>query len=578
MGPDGLPSPIAHRSRFAFIRDFLRHLRSLPPGDAFLATILGGIFILSVLAGLYGLQRQFLVEVPSRGGSLLEGVVGTPRFANPLLALSDEDRDLLALTHAGLMGYLPDGTLIPVLAERYDVSEDGTVYTFVLRKNARFSDGRALTASDVVFTVEKAQDPGLKSPELANWANIRVEAIDARTVRFTLPAPYVPFLSDATLGILPAHHYRDLSNEEFPFSPLSQDPVGAGPFTVTHITRDGDGAITRYELSAREDFVLGRPYLDRITLVYFPTEEALNKALEEGRIESAYGIPFFDADTTLLRVPYARVFGVFWNAASNPLYAREDVRKALSIAIDRDALIRDVLGGYARPAYGPVPPGSIDAPVTELYDNRIEEAATILERNGWAYDSEERLWKHEKDALSLTISLATGNVPELKAVAEALRDMYERLGVPVELSLYESNELATTLIRPRTFDALLFGMAVSRAHDLFAFWDSSGRQDPGLNIAQYANRAVDVLLEDIREEQDPAARKEMLARLDALIAKEYPVAFTHAPEFLYSLPRSMGGVTLTEVSAPSDRFSGVWEWYRRTEHVWPVFAQPWKQE
>ena len=132
--------------------------------------------------------------------------------------------------------------------------------------------------------------------------------------------------------------------------------------------------------------------------------------------------------------------------------------------------------------------------------------------------------------------------------------------------------MAASVIRPRAYDALLFGMVVGRDRDLYAFWDSSQRADPGLNIALYASRAVDTLLESMRVEQDPAKVDEDLAEIDALIAADYPAVFTHAPDFVYALPEDVHGVSLARITAPTDRLAGVSRWYRRTQWVWPAFA------
>lgn len=548
---------------------FISHIRALSPGDKAIALFLAGIFVLLILVGLYTIERQFLVEVPSYGGSLTEGVVGTPRFINPLLALSDADRDLTALTYAGLMGYDAHGVLTPVLAERYEVSDDGKIYTFTLRENAVFSDGTPVTAEDVVFTVEKAQSPSLKSPELSNWANIRAEAVGAKQVRFTLPKPYAPFLEDTTMGILPAHLWRTVSDEEFPFSPLMQEPVGAGPFQVQSITRDKNGVVKRYELKAFKKYAPGRPYLSSLTFVYVKTTEELRSALENGSIESAYGIQSAEA----LRTPYSRVIGVFFNQNQNPLFARLEVRKALSTALNRDAFVQNVLGGYGTPVDGPVPPGiaGIAAPVTS--EDPTRDAKEILEKNGWIYDEEAGLWKHEKEKLELSVTIKTSNVAELKAVAEAVRQDWQKLGVPVSLEFYAPQELATSVIRPRKYDALLFGMVVGRDHDLFGFWDSSQRSDPGLNVSLYTSRSVDALLEDIRTETDPGKVAEDLVTLNSLVSADYPAVFIHSPDFLYTVPKNLHGVSVSFIATPTDRLLNVASWYRRSELVWPVFTE-----
>ncbi len=566
MGLSSLDPLSPRPARFAFIGKLARHVGSLPPGDKLIAGVLASVLGILLLAGIYALERQFLIEVPSHGGSLREGVLGAPRFVNPLLALTDADRDLTVLTYAGLMGYGHDGSLVPVLAERYEVSEDGRTYTFILREDAEFSDGTPVTAEDVVYTVGKAQDPSLKSPELANWANIAVEAVDARTVRFTLPQAYSPFLTDATLGILPAHLWRDVSDEGFPFSRYMQEPVGAGPFIVERVIRNKDGEVERYHLKANEHYALGTPYLATLDFVFYENQDDLEEALRRGTVESAYGIP----GEHTIRLPYSRVIAVFMSQ-SNPLFQRIEVRKALSVALDRNTLVTTALGGYGVPVDGPVPPGgAADVAPAISYADPIAEARAILERNDWVFDEETQRWM--LDDLALSFTLRTSNVPELKAVADGVKAEWAKLGVPVETELYEPNDLASDVIRPRTYDALLFGMVVGRDRDLYAFWDSSQRNDPGLNIAQYARQEVDALLEDIRVERDPVALAELIAEADALIRSDYPAAFLYAPEFVYSVPEGLRGLALTRVAAPSDRLLGAAFWYRHTEFVWPWFA------
>lgn len=564
-----LGEPRSPGFRLPFIGQLIAYVRTLPPGDQVIAGVLGLLVALSLLAGIYGLERMFLVSQPSYGGSFTEGVVGNPRFVNPLLALSDSDRDLVRLTYAGLMQARGDGTLVPALAESYTVSEDGKVYTFVLRQKAIFSDGTPVTAEDVVYTVGKAQDPGLKSPEFANWSGVRAEAVDARTVRFTLPRAYAPFLEDTTLGILPAHLWKSVTNEEFPFSPLMTQPVGAGPFRADRITRDKAGVITGYTLHAFRGYALGRAYLDEVQFQFFEDESAVESALKSGGIDSAYGVTRDGA----LRVPYARIFGVFLNASANPAFSSLEVRRALSMAVNRDAIVTSVLGGYASPLAGPVPPGSgIETTPVPESQNRVEEAADILGAAGWTYDDEARVWKN-KSGEALRTTLRTSNVPELKLIAQQVQSDWAALGIPTALELYEPGDLTQSVIRPRQYDALLFGMVVGRDRDLYAFWHSSERSDPGLNIALYANSSVDTLLEKYRTESDPAVRLTTLAAIEKQIASDVPAVFTHAPDFVYAAPRGMQGIMLTQIASPSDRFADIATWYERTEEVWPFLSR-----
>lgn len=542
---------------------------TLSPSDKAILYILTGFFLVASLLGLVALERSYMVAVPSRGGGLTEGVVGSPRFANPLLAVTDADRDIATLTYAGLMGVGPDG-LRPVLAESYKVSEDGTIYIFMLRPDATFSDGTPVTAQDVVFTISKAVDPRLKSPELANWSNVRVEALDTHTVRFTLPKAYEPFLANTTLGILPAHIWSKISDEQFPFSKYMSEPVGAGPFTVRSVSKDSEGNTIRYDLVSFKKYALGEPYLSTLRLQFYATSNDVLYAYQHKAIESGYGIPVPNA----LRSPYSRVFAVFLNSTINKAFADLAVRKALSLSIDRQHLVNDILGGRATTRTGPLP---TDQTITEAAlpsNNGLELARQTLTDAGWVYDVENKQWKNVKKKLVLgPLTLSTSNVPELKTLAGEIQKNWEALGVSTSLSYNDPMTLNSTVIRPRSYEALFFGMVVGRDNDLYPFWDSSERADPGLNIALYSNRTVDQLLEKARAETNQEIRTAQLQQASNLIASEYGALFTHTPDFIYAVPNDLKGVILPEITTPADRFATVSSWHRNTTYVWPYFVK-----
>lgn len=555
------------RGHFPGIGGIRRTVASLPASDKAIA---GGLFVLLIIgciASLCVLLRSFQVTVPAYGGTLSEGVVGSPRFVNPLLALSDSDRDLVALTYAGLMGHDGSGKFVPVIAESYTVSSDGTMYTFVLRANAQFSDGTPVTADDVVYTVQKAQDPAIKSPVYASWTNIRAEALDARTVRFTLPNAYAPFLQDTTLGILPKHVWQDVHDDEFAFSSYDTMPIGAGPFVAKSVSRDGEGTITGYTLDANSQFVTGRPYLSHIRFSFYETQGDLQSALAAGSVKSAYGV----AKASARSAPYARVFGVFLNPDKEAAFKDLGVRKALSLAVDRTALVHDVLGGYATPLAGPLPAGTSVRAIPLPDDaTRIADAKAALDAAGYDFDQSSGTWS--KDGKALSVTLATSNVPELKAVAAQVQKDWKAIGVPTELDFHDPSYLTQSVIRPRAYGALLFGEVIGTDPDLYAFWASSERADPGLNIANYSDPDVDALLQKARTSSDAAVVQQALADAQEKIAADYPAVFLYTPDFLYTVPANIKGINLSAVSAPADRFWGVSEWYHYTEHVWPAFV------
>ena len=541
------------------------------------------LLVISTVGLVYSLENALLVEAPARGGSLTEGVVGSPRFINPVLALSDADRDLTALVYSGLLRATPDGKYVPDLASDYSVSEDGKVYTVTLKSDATFHDGAPISAQDVFYTVQKTQAPALKSPARANWDGVAVEALDEHTVRFTLRSPYAPFIGNLTFGILPKHLWEGVSDEAFPWSDLNIRPVGSGPFKVRTFSQTAGGIPSSYSLERFSRYALGEPYLSTITLNFYSGESELVDALHSGEIESASGIsPANLPNSKAVVSPLNRVFGVFFNQNNSEVLRDKDVRSALSQAIDREKLVKEMLRGYGTPLYSPVPkslsPDKSDIPGRPDMSDLSAEARQMLLDKGWKANDDGALQKKvgsgkSAETLTLSLDLATANVPELRAAAEFIRASWEKMGAHVEIKIYEPGDLSQNVIRPRKYEALLFGEVVGRELDLFAFWHSSQRNDPGLNIALYANAAADKDLEGLRATSDEAERKRLYTAFEREIQKDVPAVFLYAPDFVYTVPDSLYGLSLGFVESPSDRFLSVAQWHREVDWVWPIFAK-----
>ena len=327
-------------------------LITFTPGERVLLYLLTALFALSSFALVLNASSYISVEVPAPGGSIVEGETGTARFINPLLTLSQADQDISALVYSGLLRSLPDGTLIPDLAEQYEISPDNLTYTFTLKNEVTFHDGSPVTSADVAYTIAQAQNPEIKSTHRADWDKVTVATPDPRTIIFTLPHPYAPFLENMTLGILPKHAWEKIGEKEFSFDALNTNPIGSGPFRVSNVKKDGNGVIVRYELSPFDGFALGKAHLDHITFVFFPNDTALAKALDGEYINAIGGLsPAFLSslsrkDLSLVRTPLPRVYAVFLNQSKNTALQDVVVRRALNAAVDRQSLIDTVLGGY----------------------------------------------------------------------------------------------------------------------------------------------------------------------------------------------------------------------------------------
>jgi len=571
--------PLPYRSRAR------EHIKHFTPSEQFLFWFFVILLIGSTFFLLNRVNQFFLVETPKSGGSLIEGVAGAPRFINPLLAISDSDRDLTALMYSGLLKATPSGTFVPDLAQSFEISENGLFYTFTIRGNAVFHDGTPVTADDVLFTIRRAQDPILKSPKRANWEGVLVEKIDERTVRFVLSQPYSPFIENVTIGILPLHIWNAVSSDQFPFSQFNVEPIGSGPYKIERVKRDSAGLPEFYKLEAFHDYALGKPFINFITLRFYAGEKELVEAYNKGEIDALNSIsPEFindidRKDILINNTPLPRIFAVFFNQSQASLFTNTQVRRALDMALDKERIVTEVLGGYGVTIYNPIPPGII----TQILPSYAEQLSTeerstnaraYLEERGWEIDEETRILtrKTDDETQRLSFTLSTSNTPELKKAAQIIKESWERMGARVELKFFDIADLNQNVIRPRRYDALLFGEIIGRELDLFAFWHSSQQDDPGLNIALYANITADKLLEDARQESDRTIRLKKYEAFEKEVRDEVPAVFVYSPDFIYILPEVIKGFDLGTITTSSDRFLNVHEWHIETDRIWSIFT------
>ncbi len=549
-----------------------------------------GVLTLTTVIMLMNVSRHYTVQVPAFGGTFVEGMLGTPTHINPLLAHSElgleVDRSLTALIYSGLLRESEQG-FIPDLAERYEISEDGLSYTFFLREGLTWHDGNSITADDVVFTLKLAIDSRVKSPERANWDGVVVEKVDDLTVRFTLKGSYAPFLKNATLGILPEHIWAGVDLARFDASKYNREPIGSGPYKLTSIktrTHDGERIPVSYTLSAFKNFALGKPHIKTFKAFFYKTEDEVETALIRGDIQAVSGISpararvLTEKGYSVEHPSLPHTFAVFFNQNQNTLFADSAVRKALSLTVDKQIIIDRVLATYGVPLNSPIPPGSkgYTEGAPELpRSERLAQAQEILTKAGWGLNEESNTWekKSGSNTTELRFSLSTSDAPELKAVAEELRVSWEAFGIPVEVRVFGIGDLKEGVLRPRRFDALLFGQVLGHDGDPYAFWHSSQRLDPGLNIASYTNATVDRILERARTELDSAQRAIMYENFSKEVVTDNPAIFLYAPETRYVVPKAVKGMNFSSVSMPADRFLHIHTWYMTTDNVWTIFNQ-----
>ena len=560
------------------------------------------IAVISFIIILAKVNSMFLVDVPTSGGTITEGIVGVPTLVNPVIAISDADKDLTSLVYSGLMRKTSDGTFIPDLAESYTVSPDGTNYTFVIKKNAKFHNGKNVTADDVIFTIEKIKDPITKSPRKTAWDGINVSKKDDYTIVFTLTKSFISFMDNTTIGILPSSLWKNVDINEFNLSPLNTKAIGSGPYKIKNVIKDSDGIPKRYELGRFNNFSLGKPLIKYINIVSYANGKDLVKALLGGSIDQAGGISpeyandILDENYMINAITLPRIFGIFFNSNNNKIFNDPTVVKALDKIIDRQNIIDQVLEGYGSAIYSPIPEKIIQNDSDKNFDSTtIEEVNAMLEKAGWIMGNDgvrskggtttstitkkvkgktvKQTVKSTSPLTRLSFSLTTGDTPELKKITILIKEQLAKIGVEVDIEkVYETGQL-NQLIRARDYEALLFGQLINYESDLYSYWHSSQKTDPGKNIAMYSNKKVDTLLESI---QKTLTSEDRISKYESLINEfdsSTPAIFIYSPKYLYATSPKLNNTYLSNITIPSDRFLSVYKWSTDTDKVWKIFTK-----
>lgn len=551
------------------------------------------IFLISVacfLASVLLLARAGVVtfrsSVPEVGGSYTETVVGQPQLVNPLWSdANDVDRDLVALTFAGLMHRATNNTLEPSLASGFSVSADGKVYTATLKPNLHWHDGESVTAADVVFTINAIQNPAYRSTHLNDFKNITVAAPDEHTVVFTLTQPFSPFPQLLTLGILPEHIWSEIPPEQARLAEFNLKPIGAGPYQFKSIEKTKEGAIHTYVLSRVNTAPHVAPYLQTISFRFQADAASAADALDRGNVD---GLAFLSRELrarlthpenlTYYPLPLPQITAVFMNQKSNPFLRDTSIRQALANAIDRTNIVHTAFQDDAIVIDGPLLPSSLGYTndVTH-YPFDLTHADDLLTKDGFvradansprAYVLQSRRDVRYSKGAQISISLTTVNVPEYVATANLIKTAWESLGISVNLITVDPKNVNRQILATRTFDALLYSELLGADPDPYPFWHSSQADAPGANISGYTSKRTDALLEEGRSLSDPSERTKRYVEFQKLITTDLPAIFLVTPTYSYALNHRVQGVSIGAIITPADRFDGINNWYVKTRGVW----------
>ena len=608
---------------------------------------------------------------PTLGDKISEGVLGQPRFINPVLAaVNDVDRDLTELVFAGLMKYSKDDQIVADLANNYEIKEDGKVWDINLKENLVFQDGSPLTADDVIFTVKTIQNPDYKSPLRPNWLGVEVERLSDLKIRFRLKNPYPGFIETLTLKILPKKIWAEVTPESFSLTVFNLKPIGSGPYRVTKILQEKNetARIQSLTLEINPKYNGHLPNIKEIIFVFFDEEKDLIKAAKSKEIQS-FVLPslkdkeFLESKGFIsYRFDLPRYFSVFFNQTDSLALAQKDIRTALNYATNKIEIINQALFGNGKAVDSPILPSFFGLSEPEIsYHFSLKKANEILDKAGFVLDQETGIRqktinkklafefksalvkgsqgaevielqkclakdaeiypeaevsgifgdktkqavirfqeKYREDILApadlkngngevkaltrkklndycfgpnqenvqLKLSLITVEDPTLLKAAEILKSQWAKVGVSLEIRSYDFSQLSSEFLKPRNYESLLFGEVLGQVPDLFPFWHSLQKKDPGLNLALYESSEADKLLEEARQIFDTEQRQEKLEQLQEVILKDAPAVFLYQPDFIYLASPIIKNIETGPIADPSKRFTGIENWYIKTRRGW----------
>ncbi len=489
------------------------------------------------------------VAGPAYGGRLVFPLPIEPVSLNFVTATDVPSRMVVRLIGDGLVDHDADLKMVPRLAASWEFSDGGRTLTFHLRPGVRFHDGAPFTSADVLYTYRRAIDPASRAVgRLDPFLPIeQVQTPDPLTVRVAYRFPYAPALQGWEVPILPRHLYEE---DDFATSRLNRAPVGTGPF------RFGSWeAGQRIVLVANPDYWGGRPYLDTLVFQVIPSQETTLQALLAGEIDFARLTPvqwqahaqspgFARRFRTLRYVPLFLYYIAWRGDASNPFFSNPTVRRAMSLALDREGYVRSALRGMGRVASSPFHP-AVEGADPDLPPEHYDPAgaAALLDQAGWRVDARTGLRTRDGIPFRFTL-LILGKGEDHVQFSQVVQESLRRLGIDMSIERLDWPSLWERL-KTGAFQAALSGLAPGIDPDAVYAALHSSQITGGQNYAAFRDREVDAWLDEGRRTLDPLKRSELYRRIDRRVREAQPYAYLFYPVLQLAAARRVQNVRVS---------------------------------
>ncbi len=528
-------------------RDFLRGLGAATAFSLFAA---GGMELLAACEGGGGGQKPGPVR---KGGHVVEATVFDLQYLNPVLYGDTASAAATAMIYDAL--YMSDdrGNSTGLLARDLpEISADQLTYTISLR-DARWTDGKAISADDVKLTYDLMVDPKydkVNSPRRGDLVEYvqSVTVKDAKTVVFQLKKAYSPITTvHMQYGILPKHVWGDLSPDQINTSELNGRPaVTSGPFKNAVWQRD-----QQVSFDKNPDYHRGAPNVDRYVIkVVKSSADILNQLktgeIDIGPVDPALGDAARGVDSiTLQRFPGLNFLFYLYNLdpAKTPLFQQREVRQALLYALDRQAIAKAIYFGYATVANTTMPPRSwaYNPNNKPLFNFDRKKAESLLDAAGWKKGRDGLRANGAGVKLKFQMLTNFGNLVRMNALIN-MQQQWRAVGVAATSTFGDFNKVLVPALRnTRDFQVLMVGFQWSDDPDQSQIWASRNTRPGGYNGMGYKNSQLDDIMDQATTISDQKKRKDLYFKMQQILAEDQPAPILVFPDQLMGVNKRVVG-------------------------------------
>ena len=459
---------------------------------------------------------------PVKGGEITVGIAqDLDDSLDPHQTVAAGTREVLFNIFEGLVKPNSDGEMIPAVAEKYTLSEDGTTYTFTLREGVKFHNGQTVTAEDVVYSINRcaAVPEGQEKPLVAAFSAVKsVEALDEKTVAVTIAQRDLEFISYMTAAIIPA----DYENQD-------TAPVGTGPFKFVSRTPQQDFVMERFE-----DYWGAPAWLDKVTYKICENADALVMNLNGGSIDLCAHLTSAQASQLnqnfqVLEGTMNLVQAIYLNNQAKP-FDNQLVRQALCYAIDRQGIMDMVADGHGTAVGSSIYPAFTKYFLPELvdkYPHDVAKAKELLAQAGYP------------DGFDMTISVPNNYQPHMDT-AEVVAEQLREAGIRVTIQPVEWSTWLDTIYNGRQFQATVVGVDAANmtARAMLERFTS----DYGKNFINYNTPAYDALFQQAINAQDEATQTDLYKQMETMLADTAANVYIQDLCDLVAMRQDLGGL------------------------------------